>query len=223
VVVAAAPQPAATTPGAADMKAALLAVVSEKTGYPQEMLDLNMDMEADLGIDSIKRVEILGALQTQFPEMPKPEPEVLAELRTLGQVAEFVQQGTASAPAPAAAVALPVQAEPAPAQPAAAPAAPAAPAGVTNAEVSQNLLKVVSEKTGYPQEMLDLNMDMEADLGIDSIKRVEILGAVQQDYPNLPKPEPEQLAELRTLQQVIDFLVQGSPAMPAAEVQRPFA
>ena len=43
------------------MTQALLAVVSEKTGYPQEMLDLSMDMEADLGIDSIKRVEILGA------------------------------------------------------------------------------------------------------------------------------------------------------------------
>jgi hypothetical protein len=46
---------------------ALLAIVSEKTGYPVETLELDMDMEADLGIDSIKRVEILGALQAQFP------------------------------------------------------------------------------------------------------------------------------------------------------------
>ena len=46
-----------------ELAEALLAVVSEKTGYPAEMLELSMDMEADLGIDSIKRVEILGAMR----------------------------------------------------------------------------------------------------------------------------------------------------------------
>ena len=48
----------------------MLAIVSEKTGYPVEMLELSMDMESDLGIDSIKRVEILGAMQetAQFLE-----------------------------------------------------------------------------------------------------------------------------------------------------------
>ena len=50
------------------LKQSLLEVVSEKTGYPTEMLDLGMDMEADLGIDSIKRVEILGAMQEKYPE-----------------------------------------------------------------------------------------------------------------------------------------------------------
>lgn len=46
--------------------------------------------------------------------------------------------------------------------------------------------------------MLELEMDMEADLGIDSIKRVEILGAMQELYPNMPPVNPEELAELRT-------------------------
>ncbi len=49
------------------------------------MLDPEMDMEADLGIDSIKRVEILGALQDAHPDLPEVETEVLAELRTLAQ------------------------------------------------------------------------------------------------------------------------------------------
>lgn len=43
-----------------DPEAELMAVVSARTGYPAEMIDLDSDMEADLGIDSIKRVEILG-------------------------------------------------------------------------------------------------------------------------------------------------------------------
>ena len=40
----------------------LLALVSERTGYPEETLDLDLDLEADLSIDSIKRVEITGEL-----------------------------------------------------------------------------------------------------------------------------------------------------------------
>ncbi len=45
----------------------LLEVIAEKTGYPTEMLELDMALDADLGIDSIKRVEILSALQERLP------------------------------------------------------------------------------------------------------------------------------------------------------------
>ncbi|MFQ5873564.1 MAG: hypothetical protein ACE5JL_07160, partial [Dehalococcoidia bacterium] len=43
---------AAGTPG--DLAAVLIATVAEKTGYPAETLNLEMELEADLGIDSIK-------------------------------------------------------------------------------------------------------------------------------------------------------------------------
>ena len=75
----------------ADLGKNLLAITSEKTGYPVEMLELDMDMEADLGIDSIKRVEILGGLQEMYPDLPKPNLEELAEKRTIGQVVEYLQ------------------------------------------------------------------------------------------------------------------------------------
>ncbi len=54
------------------------------------MLELNMDMEADLGIDSIKRVEIFGALTKQYPEMGDINPNELTELRTLGEIVTYV-------------------------------------------------------------------------------------------------------------------------------------
>ncbi len=97
-VEAAQPAPAAQAPAtpAADLTAALLAIVAEKTGYPPEMLDLTMDMEADLGIDSIKRVEILAALQEQFPHLPEIEADVLAELRTLGEIIAQIEQAEPS-------------------------------------------------------------------------------------------------------------------------------
>ena len=72
--------------------------------------------------------------------------------------------------------------------------------------LTQSLLEVVSDKTGYPSEMLELEMDMESDLGIDSIKRVEILGAMQELYPDMPPVNPEELAELRTLAQIVDYI-----------------
>ena len=45
-----------------DLEGALLGIVSERTGYPEDMLDLDLDLEADLSIDSIKRMEILGQM-----------------------------------------------------------------------------------------------------------------------------------------------------------------
>src|SRR5690606_17062334 len=59
---------------------------------------------------------------------------------------------------------------------------------------------------GYPVEMLELSMDMEADLGIDSIKRVDILGAMRAEFPSLPQVSTEELRELRTLQQIVDYM-----------------
>ncbi len=49
-----------------------------------------MDLEADLGIDSIKRVEIIGAMQESFPELSKVSTEDLGEKRTLRQIAEYL-------------------------------------------------------------------------------------------------------------------------------------
>jgi hypothetical protein len=52
-----------------DIEDAVLTIVAEKTGYPKEILDLATDLESGLGIDSIKRVEILSAIQEVFPEL----------------------------------------------------------------------------------------------------------------------------------------------------------
>ncbi|MFH8428940.1 beta-ketoacyl synthase N-terminal-like domain-containing protein, partial [Streptomyces sp. NPDC018056] len=156
-----APAPAAPVADTAAVEAALLDVVGQKTGYPADMLELDMDVEADLGIDSIKRVEIMGVMQERFGGGVAAGPEQLAELRTLRDIVDFMASSSASAPAP--------QTQ--------APAAASAPA-VDAAAVEAALLEVVGQKTGYPADMLELDMDVEADLGIDSIKRVEIMGVM---------------------------------------------
>ncbi|MCC6869230.1 MAG: SDR family NAD(P)-dependent oxidoreductase [Burkholderiales bacterium] len=73
--------------GPLDIEATLLAIVSERTGYPLEMLDLDLDLEADLSIDSIKRIEILGAvaerLRGSAGDAPAELPEDLVAVKTL--------------------------------------------------------------------------------------------------------------------------------------------
>lgn len=68
------------------------------------------------------------------------------------------------------------------------------------------LLDVVADKTGYPVEMLNGGMDLETDLGIDSIKKVEIFSAVRQRVPGMPpadSPQMAQLFQLRTLDEIV--------------------
>ena len=80
-------------------------------------------------------------------------------------------------------------------------------------------MSVVAEKTGYPAEMLGAHMELEADLGIDSIKRVEILSAIRERAPGLPEVErrragaaaharPDRRAHAR---------LQGAPASHSAD------
>jgi NAD(P)-dependent dehydrogenase (short-subunit alcohol dehydrogenase family) len=57
------------------------------------MLGMDMDIEAELGIDSIKRVEILSTLEEKMPDLPAVSPEMMGTLKTLGQIAEFICNG----------------------------------------------------------------------------------------------------------------------------------
>ncbi|MCJ8295415.1 MAG: SDR family NAD(P)-dependent oxidoreductase, partial [Colwellia sp.] len=124
--------------------------------------------------------------QETIPDLPELNPEDLAELRTLGEIVSYMQSKVA-----------PVTAE---------TTATEAVATIDLDYIQSVMMTVVAEKTGYPAEMLELEMDMEADLGIDSIKRVEILGAVQETIPDLPELNPEDLAELRTLGEIVSYM-----------------
>jgi len=194
------PLPAATSAvSTEEVTVTMMAIVSEKTGYPQEMLELGMDLESDLGIDSIKRVEILGAVQDKIPALPEVPGDDLAEMRTLGEIVAHLQSklGTDdSALQTAGTLTSEITAT----------ASAASSSGVSAEDITAAMMAIVGEKTGYPLEMLEPGMDMESDLGIDSIKRVEILGAVKDKIPELPEVPGDELAEMRTLGQIIDHL-----------------
>jgi acyl transferase domain-containing protein/NAD(P)-dependent dehydrogenase (short-subunit alcohol dehydrogenase family) len=181
-IIATLPAPMATMPNGT-LEATLLDVVAAKTGYPAEMLQLDMELDTDLGIDSIKRVEIFALLQEKLPEAPPVKAEHLGTLRTLRQVVDFLGAADRNG------VAAP------------------APSGPSADHATAVFLDVVAQKTGYPPEMLQLDMELDTDLGIDSIKRVEIFALLQEKLPEAPTVKAEHLGTLRTIRQVIDFIM----------------
>ncbi|MEV6117365.1 SDR family NAD(P)-dependent oxidoreductase [Streptomyces sp. NPDC052109] len=56
------PEPAGQEEPVDDVARAVLEIISERTGYPVDMIEPDLDLEADLSIDSIKRAEIAGEL-----------------------------------------------------------------------------------------------------------------------------------------------------------------
>ena len=57
---------AVATPAADPVKARILALVSEKTGYPADMLALDLDLEADLGVDTVKQAEVFASVREAY-------------------------------------------------------------------------------------------------------------------------------------------------------------
>jgi acyl transferase domain-containing protein len=168
-----APKDPATAPATVQ---ALFEVVSDLTGYPLETLTAEMDLEADLGIDSIKRVEILSALEARLPDLPALAPEALSDLRTLADIAAAIGRQTAPSESP----------------PAAADAVfPSSGAG--DSAVGRRLFSIVADMTGYPVEMLDAQMDLEA-------------AAMRERVPTLPEFDPNEMTTLNTLGEIVDYM-----------------
>ncbi len=59
-----APPPA--PPPTSDTRAAVIAALCEVTGYPEDFLTPDADLEADLGVDSIRKLEVLGLLEQRL-------------------------------------------------------------------------------------------------------------------------------------------------------------
>jgi NAD(P)-dependent dehydrogenase (short-subunit alcohol dehydrogenase family)/acyl carrier protein len=182
----------------------VLAIVSEQTGYPSDMLDLELDLEADLGIDTVKQAETFAAVRDAYG-IERDDNLELREFPTLADVIRFVRERRPDlarvAGAGAATVAVAV--------PAAAPAA-----AVVSDPIADKVLAIVSEQTGYPADMLDVELDLEADLGIDTVKQAETFAAVREAY-DIPRDDNLELREFPTLEHVIGWVKSHRPDLAA--------
>ncbi len=206
-------QPVAPAAPAADqVQTRVMQIISEKTGYPSDMLDLDLDLEADLGIDTVKQAEMFAAIRAAY-DIPREDNLKLRDFPTLAHVVKFVYDRRPDLKA--AAVPMP------PAAPQAAPATSAAPAATPPADAVQGeVLKIIAEKTGYPPDMLDLDLDLEADLGIDTVKQAEMFAAIRAAY-DIPREDNLKLRDFPTLAHVVKFVYDRRPDLKAAAVPMP--
>ena len=86
-------------------------------------------------------------------------------------------------------------------------AAVPAPAGD---EVEARVLEIVAEQTGYPSDLLDLDLDLEADLGIDTVKQAETFAAIRAAY-DIERDDRLALRDYPTLRHVIAFVYERAP------------
>ncbi len=202
------PAPAATGDFAAEVEAKLLGLIADKTGYPVDMLEPDLDLEADLGIDTVKQAEIFAMVRESYG-IPRRDDLKLSDYPTIGAVVGFVLANTdssaaaVSAPAPAPAPVTAPAPEPVP-PPQTTPAA-----GNFAAEVQDRLLNLIAEKTGYPVDMLEPDLDLEADLGIDTVKQAEIFAMIRESY-GIPRRDDLKLSDYPTIGAVVGFVLENS-------------
>ncbi|MGW0800186.1 SDR family NAD(P)-dependent oxidoreductase [Streptomyces sp. NPDC002692] len=165
---ASAPVPEPAGPAGNPVLSVVLEVIGERTGYPVDMIEPDLDLEADLSVDSIKRAEIAGELATRLGLTTTGTTddtgiEELAKARTATALTALLERATGTRTARAA-------------PPDRAPAGPGADALPDAGAVLALVLEVIGERTGYPVDMIEPDLDLEADLSVDSIKRAEIAG-----------------------------------------------
>lgn len=181
----------------------LFKIVSKLTGFPVEMLESGMDIESDLGIDSIKKVEIIAELEKQIPSCKGLTTENISSVKTLKDINTALQTETST---------IPIE------QTTADTFIAVLPQENTGQEtyqtVSTVLMNTISDLTGFPVEMLEPSMNLESDLGIDSIKRVEILSKLEQELDHIETISSDDIANLKTIEEIIIYLTKNNSAPP---------
>jgi acyl transferase domain-containing protein len=187
------------------VRTALVSALATRTGYPEDMLELDLDLEGDLGIDTVKQVEVFAAVREGLGLAPEPGLR-LRDLNTLRKVIDRFVARLDGTPVP-----------PAPTRPP--PARTSAPSDRFE-EIRATVVTALAARTGYPEEMLELDLDLEGDLGIDTVKQVEIFGAVREGLGLALEPGVR-MRDLNTLRKVIDRFVRRLEG--EAHVQAPAA
>ncbi|MCK5046314.1 MAG: KR domain-containing protein, partial [Candidatus Heimdallarchaeota archaeon] len=87
-------------------------------------------------------------------------------------------------------------------------------------EIIHEVLNLIAEKTGYPTDMIETDMELEEDLGIDTVKQAEMLGIIRSKW-NLPREEGIQIQDYSSVNKIADYIlsrIDKAPQPTAAAV-----
>ena len=87
----------------------------------------------------------------------------------------------------------------------------------SSGDVANKVVEVVVKHTGYHEDFIELDQDLEGELGIDTVKQAEIMAELR-DFYGLPVDESFVLSEHPTLNHMIAYLGQGEGEVPTVEL-----
>ena len=204
-----------------DYERFLVGFVVEQTGYPEDVVELDADLEADLGIDSIKIAQMIGELYEHFSvDWKSIKAQSMEEFKTLRNIIDVLvetmhQNSGMDCDSPTTTSNFDT------AQPTSPPgqnshqAAPSQDA--IRAEMTKFLVQFVVEQTGYPEDVVELDADLEADLGIDSIKIAQMMGELNEYFGlNVAVLTQRSADDFKTLRAIVDTVLEAGVSSEAA-------
>ncbi|MDP6870030.1 MAG: beta-ketoacyl synthase N-terminal-like domain-containing protein [Candidatus Poseidoniaceae archaeon] len=191
----------------------VIEVVVAHTGYPADFVELDQDLEGELGIDTVKQAEIMADIREKF-NLPVDEDFILSDYPTLNHFVSYIQRMTGGEVLPTL---VPSTTEEEDFE---LPTEPVAPVE-SKVEVSDEggikpkLIAVVVKHTGYPEDFIEMDQDLEGELGIDTVKQAEIMGDVREIF-SLPVDEDFVLADHPTLNHFVSYIqrMTGGEVLP---------
>lgn len=208
-------QVAATSQTTIDRQAArsfLFDLVVDLTGYDPEIIEFDADLEAELGVDSIKKAQLIGEM-VQWANVPiDTQAMQLARFETLNDIISILPQSLSSMDS-----IIDSRSHPGETVEDSLTLVEDSPTNETQGKPTTTeldslhrlIIDLVVDQTGYDESIIDMDADMEGELGIDSIKKAQLLGELEQQYQLQSIRESNlTLAEFSTLGSIRDFVWQ---------------
>ncbi|MGY8735261.1 MAG: beta-ketoacyl synthase N-terminal-like domain-containing protein [Candidatus Poseidoniales archaeon] len=203
------PAPVAAATVSGDIVTTVIEVVVNHTGYPADFVELDQDLEGELGIDTVKQAEIMADIREKF-SLPVDDDFVLSDYPTLNHMIGYINKMTGGATtviaAPAAEAAIETLAQPqAPVEISKPQPAVKLATNSETSEITPLVVEVVVAHTGYPADFIELDQDLEGELGIDTVKQAEIMGDIREKF-SLPVDDDFVLSDYPTLNHMIAYI-----------------
>ena len=181
---------------AGDLRQEVQGIFASVTRYPLDVLELTASLEEDLGIDSVKLGEVFAVMREKYG-LPEKMDLSREQTKTIAGISDALAAylGTAASPAPAEAKHSTNGHS----------AGSSVPRILNAEEISQHVRQVFADVTRYPLDILELNANLEEDLGIDSVKLGEIFAVLRERY-SLPEDAQIPRESLKTIAGISEAL-----------------
>ena len=179
----------------------VLETVVEHTGYPADFIEFDQDLEGELGVDSVKQAEIMADLREYFG-LPLDEDFVLSEYPTLNHMISYLGGMKGLDPieeTPEIKVTPEIE------EIKEDNIVHSSETFNVDSEINNAVLAVVVEHTGYPEDFIGFDQDLEGELGVDSVKQAEMMSDLRTKF-NLPVDDNFILSEHPTLNHIAKYI-----------------